>query len=454
MTASNPVASTSSSTGNRPNGSRRVVVTGIGAVTPLGLTFQSTWNNALEGRSGAAKITIFDPIDCPVTFAAEVKNFDVTAPIGPLRPNPDGPPEEIIHQASSAKDARRVGRFCHFALSAGLQAYQDSGLDCVRSKIDPDRIGINIGAGMGGLPEIEAVHDDYLAKGYRRITPFFITQSIPNMASGLLSMLLNLKGPNLCTVTACSSSSHAIGESARLIQRGDADIMIAGGAESVICRLGIGGFASMKALSTRNDAPEKASRPFDTDRDGFVMGEGSAVLVLEEYEAAKSRGARIYGELVGYGLSADAYHITSPAPGGEGGFRAMKMALTSSGLNPEQIGYVNTHGTSTPTGDIEEARAVARLFPDASKHLHLSSTKSMTGHLLGAAGALEALFSILAIREGRIPPTINLDNLDPACKELGLDFTANQTVEKQLNYALSNSFGFGGTNSTLIFGKV
>ena len=452
MIAPHPFSGTQNSTGNRSFGDRRVVVTGIGAVTPLGLNVQTTWNNALEGRSGAARISIFDPTDCPVTFAAEVKGFDVTAPLGPFCPNPTHSPEELVSQASSAKDARRVGRFCHFALSAGLQAYQDSGLDSLRSKINPERIGI--GAGMGGLPEIEAVHDDYLAKGYRRITPFFITQSIPNMASGLLSILLNLKGPNVCTVTACSSSSHAIGESARMIQRGDADIMIAGGAESVICKLGIGGFAAMKALSTRNDAPGKASRPFDVERDGFVMGEGSAVLILEEYESAKNRGAKIYAELVGYGLSADAYHITSPSPGGEGGLRSMQMALANAGLNPEQVGYVNTHGTSTPAGDIEEARAVAQLFPEARKHLHLSSTKSMTGHLLGAAGALEAVFSILCVREGRVPPTINLDNLDPTCKELGLDFTAHHAVEKNVNYALSNSFGFGGTNSSLIFGKV
>jgi 3-oxoacyl-[acyl-carrier-protein] synthase II len=320
--------------------------------------------------------------------------------------------------------------------------------------IRPERIGVNIGVGMGGLPEIEAVHDDYLAKGYRRITPYFIPQSIPNMPSGILSILLHAQGPNLCNVTACSSSAHSIGESYRQIQRGDADVMVAGGAEAVICKLGIGGFASMRALSTRNDAPEKASRPWDKDRDGFVMGEGSAVLILEEYEHAKKRDARIYCEIKGYGLSGDAYHMTAPAPEGEGGRRSMAIALKDAGLNPEQIGYINAHGTSTPAGDVEEARAIAQLFAEGSKHHHVSSTKSMTGHLLGAAGAIEAMFTALAIREGKIPPTINVENLDPGAAELGLDFCIKGAVEKQINYALSNSFGFGGTNASLILGKI
>ncbi len=436
-------------------GRRRVVVTGIGAVTPLGLTARETWSNALEGRSGVQQISLFDAVGTgsPVTIAGEVKGFDVTRPVGPFHPVPNSAEHTVI-QAANAKDARRVGRFVHLALAAGLEAYGDSGLDAVRSQIRPERMGINLGVGMGGLPEIESVHNDYLAKGYRRITPFFIPQVIANMASGQLSILLDLKGPNLCNVTACTSSAHSLGESFRQIQRGDADIMIAGGAEAVISILAIGGFASMKALSTRNEEPTRASRPFDKDRDGFVMGEGAAVLILEEYEHAKKRGAKIYGELKGYGLSADAYHMTSPSPEGEGGGRAMKMALDDSGLNPEQIGYVNAHGTSTPAGDVEEARAVARLFPRSSEHLHISSTKSMTGHLLGAAGAIEAMFSIFAIREGRIPPTINLENLDPGCAELKLDFTANRTVEKKFDYALSNSFGFGGTNGSLIFGKI
>ena len=429
---------------------RRVVITGMGAVSPLGLTAQETWRSSLEGRSGVKPITLFDTTDCPVRFAAEVKGFDVTRAVGPYQPAPD----HTVTQAASTKDMRRVGRFTHLALAAGLEAYGDSGLDAIRSQIDPERIGVNIGAGMGGLPEIEAVHDDFIAKGYKRISPFFILQSIPNIASGQLSILLNLRGPNLCNVTACSSSAHSLGEGYRQIQRGDADIMVAGGAEAVICKLGIGGFASMKALSTRNDFPEQASRPWDQDRDGFVMGEGSAVLILEEYEFARKRGAKIYGEIKGYGLSGDAYHMTSPSPEGEGGGRAMSIALRDAGINPEQVGYVNAHGTSTPAGDVEEARALERLFPNAPRHLHISSTKSMTGHLLGAAGALEALFSVMALKEGRIPPTINVTNLDPACKELGLDFCANGAVEKRFDYSLSNSFGFGGTNASLIFGRV
>jgi 3-oxoacyl-[acyl-carrier-protein] synthase II len=414
------------------------------------LSAKETWGNALEGKSGVGSISIFDSTGSPVTIAAEVKGFDFTRSVGPFHPA-DG---QTVTQAANSKDARRVGRFVHLALGAGLEAYGDSGLDAHRSKIAPERIGINIGVGMGGLPEIEDVHNDFLAKGYKRVTPFFIPQVIPNMASGQLSILLNLQGPNLCNVTACSSSAHALGESFLQIRRGDADIMITGGAEAVICKLGIAGFAAMRALSTRNETPQKASRPFDKDRDGFVMGEGSAVLVLEEYEFARRRGAKIYAEVLGYGLSGDAYHMTSPSPEGEGGRRAMEMALKASGLNAEQVGYINAHGTSTPAGDTEEARAIKRLFPNGAKHLHVSSTKSMTGHLLGAAGGIESIFSILAIRDGKIPPTINLDNLDPACAELGLDFTANRAVDKKFKYALSNSFGFGGTNASLIFGGV
>lgn len=432
--------------------SRRVVVTGIGAVSPVGLTAGETWRNALEGKSGVSSISLFDTTDCPVKIAAEVKGFDVTRATGPFRPRPGS--DVQITQASSAKDARRVGRFVHFALAAGLEAYGDSGLDSLRSEIDPTRMGANIGVGMGGLPEIEAVHNDFLSKGYRRITPFFIPQVIPNMASGMLSILLDLKGPNLCNITACASSSHSVGESFRQIQNGDADVMVAGGAEAVISKLGIGGFASMKALSTLNDAPEKASRPYDKDRDGFIMGEGAAVLILEEYEHARKRDAKIYGEIVGYGMTGDAYHMTSPAPEGEGGERAMRIALEDAGVDPERIGYVNSHGTSTPAGDPEEAAAIARVWGSAKDKLHVSSTKSMTGHLLGAAGALEAMFSLLALRDGRIPPTINLENLDEDCAATGLNFTPNRAVEKRLDYALSNSFGFGGTNGTLIFRRL
>jgi len=434
-------------------GKRRVVVTGMGAVSPLGLTAQDTWKAAIEGKSGIAFITHFDTTGSPVTIAGEVKNFDFTKNVGPFHPNAAAP-DYAVTQAGSTKDARRVGKYVHFALVAGLEAYADSGLDSYRSKISPELMGVNIGVGMGGLPEIEAVHDDFLAKGYKRVTPFFIPQVIPNMASGQLSILLDLKGANLCNVTACTSSAHSIGESFRQIARGDADVMIAGGAEAVICKLGIAGFAAMRALSARNDAPTKASRPFDEGRDGFVMGEGAAVMILEEYEHAKKRGAKIYGEIKGYGLSGDAYHMTSPAPEGEGGRRAMALALKDSELNPEQIGYINAHGTSTPAGDVEECRAMARVFPNGPKHLQVSSTKSMTGHLLGAAGALEGIFSLMAIRTGIIPPTINLENLDPGCKELGFNYTANQASERKLDYALSNSFGFGGTNGSLIFGRI
>jgi 3-oxoacyl-[acyl-carrier-protein] synthase II len=437
--------------------SRRVVVTGLGAVSPLGQGIGEIWRNALEGRSGIDRITLFDLTDCPVTIAGEVRNFEVSKPVGPFQPFLGDPtittPVEPLTTAANAKEARKMGRFIHLALAAGMEAYGDSGLDAVRSKINPERMGCNIGVGMGGLPEIGDVYDTLITKGYKRITPFFIPQVIPNLAAGHLSMLLNLKGPNLCNVTACSSSAHSIGESFKLIQRGDADLMVTGGAEAVISKLGIGGFAVMRALSTRNDEPSKASRPFDVARDGFVMGEGGAVLILEELEHAKKRGAKIYGEILGYGASGDAYHMTTPAPEGEGGRRAMAMALKDSRLNSEQIGYINAHGTSTPAGDVEEARAIRRLFPEGPKHLHVSSTKSMTGHLLGAAGAIEAIFSVLAIQEGKIPPTINLENLDPGCAETGLDFTANRPVEKKVNYALSNSFGFGGTNASLIFGK-
>jgi 3-oxoacyl-[acyl-carrier-protein] synthase II len=426
----------------------------MGAVTPLGLTAPDTWRAALEGRSGVGPISLFDTAECPVTIAAEVKGFDPAKPVGPFHPVPGGDPDTIVKCAANSKDARRVGRFAHLALAAGLEAYGDSGLDAHRATIPAQRMGINIGVGMGGLPEIEAVHNEFLAKGYGRITPFFIPQAIPNMASGQLSILLNLQGPNLCNVTACSSSAHAIGESFRQIQRGDAEIMVTGGAEAVICKLAIGGFASMRALSKRNDAPEKASRPFDQDRNGFVMGEGGVVLVLEEYEHAKKRSAKIYGEILGYGLSGDAYHMTSPAPEGEGGARAMKMALDDSGLNPEEIGYINAHGTSTPTGDVEEVRAIARLFPNGPKHLQISSTKSMTGHLLGAAGAIEAMFCLLAMRDSRIPPTINLDQLDPGCAALGFDFTPHKAAERRINYSLSNSFGFGGTNASLVLGRL
>jgi 3-oxoacyl-[acyl-carrier-protein] synthase II len=431
---------------------RRVVITGVGAVTPLGNTAEETWKNALVGVSGVDRITLFDAAQCPVQFAAEVKGFDVSKPLpAPLKPFPNG---ESVTLAANAKEARKMGRFIQLSLGAGFQAYADSGLDLARTQIDPDRMGVNIGVGMGGLGEIEDTHSVLMNKGFSRISPFFIPSVIPNLCSGHLSILLNFRGPNMCNVTACSSSAHAIGESMRMIRDGTADIMMAGGAEAVISPLGVGGFAAMRALSTRNDAPKAASRPFDKDRDGFVIGEGSAVLILEEYEHARKRGARIYGEMLGYGLSGDAYHMTTPAPEGEGGYRAMAMALKDSGLNPEQVGYVNAHGTSTPAGDPEESRAVKRLFPNGPQHLQISSTKSMTGHLLGAAGATEALLSLYALREGKIPPTINLENLDPACAELGFNYTPKSAQDRKIQYALSNSFGFGGTNASLILGKI
>ncbi len=437
-----------------PTQKRRVVVTGIGAVSPLGLTAGESWKNAIEGRSGIGKISLFDPTDCSVQIAGEVKGFDVTKPIpAPLQPRPlANPPEAPITVAANPKDARKIGRFSHFAMAAGLEAYADSGLDAHRAKIDPTRMGVNIGVGMGGLPEIEEVHNAFLEKGYRRITPFFITQSIPNLAAGMVSILLDLKGPNLCNTTACTSSAHSIGESMWQIRRGDADIMLAGGSEAVVCKLGIGGFAAMRALSARNDSPETASRPYDTERDGFVMGEGAAVLVLEEYEHAKKRGAKIYAEIAGYGLSADAYHITSPSVEGEGGGRAMDAALADAGISGAQVDYVNSHGTSTPAGDTEEARAIAKRV-DKSK-VHVSSTKSMTGHLLGAAGALEAVFSVLACRDGKIPPTMNVTKLDPECEALGLNFTLGKSVAKSVKYAISNSFGFGGSNASIVFARV
>lgn len=428
----------------------RVVVTGLGCVTPIGSNRKETWEAALAGRSGISHITQFDTTGCPCQIAGEVKGFQPTAEIEEIRPYPNGEP---TRQALSEKDAKKMGRFSQLALVAGAEAYLDSGLDSFRREIPAERMGVNIGVGMGGLGEIEAVHEKFLEKGYRRITPFFIPQVIANLASGNLSILLNLRGPNLCNLTACSSSAHSLGEAYELLRRGQADVMVAGGSESVICKLGVGGFTAMKALSTRNEEPEKASRPFDVDRDGFVMGEGAAVLILERLEVAKKRGAKIYGEILGYGLSGDAHHVTLPAPEGEGGFRAMKMALESAGLSPEKVGYINTHGTSTPAGDVEEARAIARLFPKGPEHLHLSSTKSMTGHLLGAAGALEVVFSLLSTQENKIPPTINLDQLDPGCQELRLDFTANQAVEKNVEVALSNSFGFGGTNACVVVGK-
>lgn len=432
---------------------RRVVVTGMGTVNPLGNTVEESWKRILSGESGMGPITHFDASTCPVRFAAEVKGFDPTLTLErPLRPFPGGEP---LSQAIPAKDVRRYGRYAQLGIYAGVQAYLDSGLDDARQDLPPERLGVNVGAGLGGLPEIQSVHNDFKEKGFRRITPFFILQVIANITSGQLSVLLNLKGPNHCEVTACATSTHSIGESYRLIQCGEADVMIAGGAESVVCELGIGGFTAMKALSQRNDDPTKASRPFDRDRDGFVMGEGATVLVLEEYERAKARGAKIYGEVVGYGATSDAYHLTSPAPGAEGAGRAMENALLDAGLQPSQIDYVNAHATSTPAGDSGEATAIARVLGGGRKiPLAVSSTKSMTGHMLGAAGSTEALICLLSMRDQRIPPTTNLENLDPVCEGLKLNFVPQKAQPAELKYVLSNSFGFGGTNGTLIFSRL
>jgi 3-oxoacyl-[acyl-carrier-protein] synthase II len=434
---------------------KRVVITGIGIVSPIGNTRETAWNSAIEGKSGINTITLFDATECSVRFAGEVKNFEATAPLAqPIYPRGKNA-EPAIH-AVTPKDAKRMDRFIHLALAAGVEAYQDSGLDSYREYFSPTEVGINIGVGMGGLPGIEETYKTYMEKGFKRISPFFIPQVIPNLAAGQMSILLNTQNTNLCSVSACSSSAHSLGESTRTIQRGEATVMIAGGAESVVCALGIGGFAAMRALSARNDEPQKASRPFDTGRDGFVLGEGAAVLVIEELEFAKKRGAKIYAEVIGYGASSDAFHITQPLEDGDGGYRAMKLALKESGLSADKIDYINTHGTSTPLGDTQECIAIKHLLDDDqadAKKLHISSTKSMTGHLLGAAGAIESAFSALSIRDGVIPPTINLENLDPACAATGLNFTANQAVKKPVKVAMSNSFGFGGTNVSLLFKK-
>ncbi len=434
------------------NPPRRVAVTGLGAVTPVGLTVESTWSGFLAGRSGIGPITRFDPTGCTARIAGEVRQFDPTSPIGtPVRPRGLG--AEPVLAAVSQKDVRKLGRFTHLGLGAGLEAYVDSGLDAHRGSIAPERIGVNLGVGLGGLPEIVAMHEIWRQGGFRKISPFFILQSAPNILSGQLAILLNCRGPNMSIASACATSGHTLGEAACAIRRGDAEVMLAGGAEAVITPVAVGAFAQMKALSTRNDAPEKASRPYDADRDGFVIGEGAVVFVLEEMEHARRRGARIYAELLGYGATADAHHLSALAPEAEGSRRSMQIALADGGVDPGQVGYVSAHATSTPGGDGEEAAAIAAVFAESRSRLHVSAIKSMTGHLLGAAGALGALAAVLAIEKGIIPPTINLDSLDPACASLGLDFTAHKAVEKRVDASLANSFGFGGTNASLVFGR-
>jgi 3-oxoacyl-[acyl-carrier-protein] synthase II len=411
----------------KPN--REVVVTGYGTVNPLGQGVANTWKAALDGKAGISAIELFDASGLSTRIAGEIKDFN---------------PSDRI----SVKDQKKIGRFIQFALAAAHEAYEEAGLNAF--EMDRSRLGSFIGVGLGGLPEIESWHKVFLERGARRMTPFFIPMVIPNLASGQVSIAFDAKGPNSCTTTACSSSAHSIGDAGSLIQRGDADVMLAGGAEACISPLAIAGFGAMKALSKRNDEPAKASRPFDTGRDGFVMGEGAAILVLEEKEHALKRGAKIRAELKGYGLNGDAYHITSPAPEGEGGARCMRLAIDDAEIDASEVGYVNVHGTSTPTGDIQEALAIERVFGSHTKALSVSSTKSMTGHLLGAAGAVEALMSIRALEEQEIPPTINVENQDPQVK---LDVTPNKSRKKPFNYALSNSFGFGGTNASLVFKK-
>jgi 3-oxoacyl-[acyl-carrier-protein] synthase II len=409
---------------------RRVAVTGLGIVCPIGNSVAEAWSSVLAGKSGIGRISRFDASSLSSQIAGEVMNFDVAAYLSP-------------------KEARRMDRFIHFGMAAGVQALKDSGLEVTEA--NAARIGVNIGSGIGGLPMIEETHNDVLKGGPRKISPFFIPSTIINMISGNLSIMHGLKGPNLAMVTACTTSAHCIGESGRLIEYGDCDVMIAGGAEAAITLLTVGGFSSARALSTRNDDPATASRPWDKDRDGFVLAEGAGVLVLEELDHAKRRGARIYAELAGYGMSGDAYHMTAPQESGEGAARCMENALRNAGLNREDIDYINAHGTSTPLGDLAETVAVKRCFGDHAKKLAVSSTKSMTGHLLGAAGGVEALFSVLAIRDQVAPPTANLFSQDPACD---LDYVPNTARPMPVRAVLSNSFGFGGTNGTLIFRRV
>jgi 3-oxoacyl-[acyl-carrier-protein] synthase II len=405
---------------------RRVVVTGLGVISPVGNTVAEAWENLTAGKSGIGRITRFDPSAFKAQIAGEVKNFDVTAYL-------------------SAKEARRMDTFIHFGMAAGIQALRDAGLDTPQS--DAERIGVNIGSGIGGLPLIEDTHNDFLAGGPRKISPFFIPGTISNMISGNLSIMFGLKGPNIAVVTACTTGLHAIGLSARMIEYGDADVMVCGGAEATISPLAIGGFASAQALSTRNDDPATASRPWDKDRDGFVMGEGAGVMVIEEYEHAKARGARIYAELAGFGMSGDAFHMT--APDTDGPRRSMVNALNNAGVNPDQVNYVNAHGTSTPLGDKNETEAIKlALGLDAAKKTVVNSTKSMTGHLLGGAGGLESVFTVLAVHHQVSPPTINIFNQDPECD---LDYCANTARSMKIDVALKNNFGFGGTNGSLVF---
>ncbi len=411
---------------------RRVAVTGLGFVTPLGNTVAATWEAMVAGRSGAGPITRFDPAQLAVKFACEVKGFD---------------PALYLDK----KEARRFDLFTQFAMAAAVQAVADACLERTWSQVDLQRVGVIIGSGTGGIATFEEQCRIYLEKGPSRVSPFFVPMFMANVASAVVSMRYGAKGPNYCTVSACATSGHALGDAFRLIQHSEADVMIAGGSEAAITPLALASFANMKALSERNDDPATASRPFDKDRDGFVMGDGAAVVILEEWERAKKRGARIVAEMVGYGMTADAYHITAPSPDGEGAHRAMRLAMEDGGIRPEQVGYINAHGTSTPHGDAAETAAVKTVFGAHARKLIFGSTKSMTGHLLGAAGALEFGVCALALREGIIPPTINQFTPDPACD---LDSAPNHAVRRPIEFALSNSFGFGGHNVTLALRRV
>ncbi|MFT7228293.1 MAG: 3-oxoacyl-[acyl-carrier-protein] synthase II [Methylophilaceae bacterium] len=407
---------------------RRVVITGLGVVSPVGTGVSTAWENLIAGKSGITRITKFDPSNFACQIAGEVNDFNV---------------EDFI----SAKEARRMDIFIQYGMAAGIEAFNDSGI--VVTEENAERIGVEIGSGIGGLGTIEATNDSFDAGGPRKISPFFIPGTIINMISGSLSIKLGLKGPNVAVVTACTTGTHCIGDAFRMIEYGDADVMVAGGAEAAITELSIGGFSSAKALTTRNDDPETASRPWDIDRDGFVMGEGAGVMVLEEYEHAKARGAKIYAELVGYGMSADAFHMT--APNMDGPRRSMSNALNNAGVNPEQVNFMNAHGTSTPLGDTNESNAIKATLGDHAHKLVVNSTKSMTGHLLGGAGGLESVFTVLSIYNQMSPPTINIFNQDPDCD---LDYCANTARNMKIEYALKNNFGFGGTNGSLLFKKV
>jgi len=409
---------------------RRVVVTGVGVVSPLGTGNGKNWDALVAGKSGIAPITRFDTSDLPVKIAGEVKDF-------------------VAEDYIDKKEIKKMDLFIQYSLAAAQFAMEDSGL--VITEENAERVGVLVGAGLGGLPAIERYHTALLEGGYKKVSPFFIPMLIINLAPGHISIKYGAKGPNLSSVSACATGTHSIGDAYHMIKRGDADAMIAGGTESTVTPLGIGGFAVMKALSTNNDDPAGASRPFEKGRDGFVLSEGAGIVVLEEYEAAKARGAKIYGEVVGYGLSGDAYHLTTPAPGGEGAARCIKMALSTAKVNPEQVDYINAHGTSTAFNDLYETMAIRSVFGPHADKLMVSSTKSMTGHLLGAAGGIEAVFSLLAMQNSVVPPTINYNEKDPECD---LDYVPNTARDAKVEYAMSNSFGFGGTNASLLFKKV